>query len=192
MICFMVWLTFCGVCVLSDQRTEIETEIMGLPSNMGGFGIYSHDELSQLARRASVSASRKELIQRELSTTKLLVQLAEMQQHEGIDEEHNVYRQVGPVPTVEDKQRQNVTQKQLTQQWMETKRNNFWEVMKREQQTVFSDNKASIKVLDIVPKGIYRALTNAQIEANLNIFYLRPKHARELCLCGHPNSITHY
>ena len=65
-------------CVPSDQRAEIETEIMGLPGNMGGFGIYSHAELSPLARRASVSASRKELIQRELSTNQLLVELAEI------------------------------------------------------------------------------------------------------------------
>ena len=64
--------------------------------------------------------------------------------------------------------------------------------MTREQQTVFSDNKASIKVLDIVPKGIYRSLTNAQMEANLNIFCLRPKHAGVLCLCGKHNSIAHY
>ena len=85
-----------------------------------------------------------------------------------------------------------MTQKQLTQEWMETKRNNLWESMTREQQTVFSDNKASIKVLDIVPKGIYRSLTNAQIEANLNIFCLRPKHAGVLCLCGKQNSIAHY
>ena len=59
--------------VPSNERTNIETAIMGLPSNMGGFGIYSHRELRPLARRASVSASRNELIQRELSSKQLLV-----------------------------------------------------------------------------------------------------------------------
>ena len=96
-------------CVPSDQRAEIETEIMGLPGNMGGLGIYSHDELSPLARRASVSASRNELIQRELSTNQLLVELAEKKQKDGVPEEQNTYRQVGPTPTVDDEQRQIVT-----------------------------------------------------------------------------------
>jgi len=178
--------------VPSNERTNIETAIMGLPSNMGGFGIYSHRELRPLARRASVSASRNELIQRELSSKQLLVELAEMKQNEGIEEEMNSYRQVGPAPTVDDEQRQTVTQKQLTQEWMETKRDKLWEVMTREQQTVFSDNKAAIKVLDIIPKGIYRGLTDTQIAANLNIFSLRPKHHGVLCQCGKQNSIAHY
>ena len=64
-------------CVPDGERTEMETNIMGLPGNMGGLGIYSHhSELSSLARRASVSTSRNELIQRELSTKQLLVHLA--------------------------------------------------------------------------------------------------------------------
>ena len=165
---------------------------MGLPGNMGGLGIYSYSELRPLARRASVSASRNELIQRELSSSQLLVQLAELKQNEGVPDDHNTYRQVGPAPTVEDELQQNISQKQLTQQWMVSKQNNLLEIMSRDQQTAFVDNKASVKILDIVPRGIHRALTNSQIAANLNILCLRPKHAGELCLCGQTNSITHF
>lgn len=179
-------------CVPDGERTEMETNIMGLPGNMGGLGIYSHSELSSLARRASVSTSRNELIQRELSTKQLLVHLAELKQKEGIQEDANTYRQMGPIPTVDDEQRQTVTQKQLTHEWMEKKRESMWDKMTREQQTIFCDNKAGIGVLDIIPKGIYRGLTDAQVAANLNIFCLRPKHTGNLCQCGEPNSIAHY
>ena len=118
--------------------------------------------------------------------------MAEAKQNEGVLEENNTYRSVGPTPTMNDEVQMRATQKQLTQEWMVHKNKQLMEVLSRDQQVMFCDNKAAIKVLDVVPKGIYRSLTNQQVAANLNIFCLRPKHSGNLCQCGKLNSLAHF
>ena len=123
-----------------------ETDIMGLPNRMGGLGMYSYEEIQPLARRASLAASRNELIQRGLSSKQFMEGLAEQMQINGVSDDDNPYRQIGPTPTMEDEQQQNKTQKQLTREFMEGKFKKLMESLNQEQQLAFIDQMPSIKV----------------------------------------------
>jgi hypothetical protein len=169
-----------------------EQAIKGLPGRMGGIGIYSYCEIQPFARRASLSSSRNVLVERGLSSKQKMVELAEQKQREGVGEADNPYRQVGPTPDVEDEQLQFVKQKQLTHDWMELNLKRLYDMLTSEQQLVFIDNSSNIKVLDAIPLGSYRLLTDKQIAATLNIFCLRKKHSGNICQCGQQNGISHY
>lgn len=145
-----------------------------------------------LEKLAYLTVTRHELISRGLSTQQMLVGLAEAKQNEGVLEENNPYRSVGPNPTMHDEMQMKASQKQLTHEWMVQKNKNLMEVLSREQQVMLCDNKAAIKVFDVIPKGIYRGLTDQQVAANINIFCLRPIHSGNLCQCGKLNSLAYF
>ena len=169
-----------------------ETDIMGLPHRMGGLGMYSYEEIQPLARKASLAASRNELIQRGLLSSKQFMEgLAEQMQIKGVSDDDNPYRQIGPTPTMEDEQQQNKTQKQLTREFMEGKFKKLMESLNQEQQLAFIDQMPSIKAINVLP-GKHRSFTNQQVAAILNMLCLRRKHEGEVCQCGQGNSLNHF
>jgi len=173
------------------ERIVHETDIMGLPHRMGGLGMYSYEEIQPLARRASLAASRNELIQRGLSSKQFMEGLAEQMQIKGVSDDDNPYRQIGPTPTMEDEQQQNKTQKQLTREFMEGKFKKLMESLNQEQQLAFIDQMPSIKAINVLP-GKHRSFTNQQVAAILNMLCLRRKHEGEVCQCGQGNSLNHF
>ena len=106
--------------------------------------------------------------------------------------EQNPYRQDGPLPLVEDQQLPVKSQRQMTQEYMQTKWQKLLDALTHEQQLVFCDNVAAIKILNAVPRGKYRCITDEQMAANLNMFLLRRKVEGTLCHCGAVNSETHF
>ncbi len=67
--------------------------------------------------------------------------------------------QDGPLPLVEDQQLPVKSQRQMTQEYMQIKWQKQFDALTHEQQLVFCDNVAAIKILNAVPKVKYRFST---------------------------------
>ena len=176
-----------------DTRTDQQTAILGLPGKLGGLGILSYTDTKQPARTASLCNSRRELIQRNLTTIQHMADLAEQLTAEGTEETMNPYTAVGQMPTVDEELQNNLTQKQLTTEIMVKKQQNLVQSLSVSQLQTFTDNMASTKWLSAIPHGAYNRLSDKQIAANLNILQLRPKHTGQNCLlCGDLNGLNEY
>ena len=177
----------------NEQRTDIQTAIIGLPIKLGGLGVLSHKETQSFAREASLALSRNELLKRQLTTRNKMVELAEQHVSEGGQDEDNPYKQVGPLPYAADDFTEHcVKQKELTLPFMQLKQQRLLETMTIDQQANFVENMSALLWMQAIPKGNYRSLTDKQLSANLNMLMLRKRLQGQLCQCGDPNSIQHY
>jgi len=166
---------------------------MGLPNILGGLGILSHKETQPFARQASLDLARNELVKRKVVTRNGMVELAEQYTREGVPNDANPYRQVGPLPDANDENTSHcVKQKDLTAPFMQRKQQQLLESMTIEQQASFVENMSALTWMQAIPRGKYRSMTDKQVTANLNMLMLRPRLPGELCQCGQRNGIQHY
>jgi len=169
-----------------------DREIMGIARKDGGLGIYSHVDTKSLARSASLSNSRFELCQRNLSSVEFMVRLYEEQELQGRTGTENRYHAVGPTPPRDEENSQPIRQKVLMQEMLNTKLSKFLQSISEEDRTSFIDNTSITRALGAIPRGRKNLLLNNQVAANLNILLLKKKHDGDVCRCGCPNSTNHF
>jgi len=173
-----------------NENSQRDQEIMGIARRDGGLGIYSYAETRSLARKASLSNSRFELVQRNLSSIEFMVKLHEEQERLGNTGAENRYQAVGPTPLPGDTQ--PIRQKTLMQVYLEDKLSKLLSSLPEDDKTSFTDNVSITRALGAIPHGRKNLLFNNQIAANLNILMLKKKHPGDLCICGCSNTTNHF
>ena len=173
-----------------NENSQRDHEIMGIARRDGGLGIYSYSETQSLARKASLSNSRFELVQRNLSTMEFMVKLHEEQETQGNTGSENRYQAVGPTPLPGDTQ--PLRQKTLMQAYLQDKLSKLLSSLPDDEKTSYTDNISITRALGAIPRGRKNLLFNNQIAANLNILLLKRKHPGDICICGCSNTTNHF